>query len=213
MQLLLLICSIITSVIGLSPNDVYAKCDCQAFGTIIGQSFQTPAYSNCGQDDARNTDHFVVLSDSGKQIFTGIKWQCVEYARRWLIENRNITFASIDNAYQIWDLPYFNHVDTNEPMPVLHHQNGISINIPQVGDLLIYDQRQDLTTGHVAVIVGVDEHSVTIAEQNQTNIFWEHEYSRRLPLQRDADARFQIVDKAVIGWIHPLDEHSPSKKQ
>ncbi len=205
MKLLLLMYLTSIGAIVSSPNDDLP------FGTIIGQSFQTPAYSNYGEDDARNTDNFIVLADSGKQIFTGIKWQCVEYARRWLIENRKITFASIEYAYQIWDLPYFNHADTNEPMPVIHHQNGISTNSPQIGDLLIYDKQQNLITGHVAVIVGVDEHSITIAEQNQANFFWEHkDYSRQLPLQRDTGARFQIVDEDVIGWIHPqIDEPFP----
>lgn len=170
------------------------------YGVMIGQSFLTPAYSNDGHDEDDSEINFVELPDSGKQIFTGVKWQCVEYARRWLIDNLGITFASIDNAYQIWDLPHFSHANSDRAVPIVRCQNDISTVAPSLGDLLIYSNAL-IITGHVAVIVGVEQDSILIAEQNHNHFWIDKSYSRRLPLQQDANGRFHLVDKAVIGWI------------
>jgi glutathionylspermidine amidase/synthetase len=176
------------------------------FGSVTGQSFGTIAYSNnYGRDDKHDGYQYIDVPGKKKPVFTGVKWQCVEYARRWLIENRLVTFDSIDNAYNIWDLPNFTDVCTKERVPVKHYYNKTSKVAPAVGDLLIYSP-EEVHTGHVAVIVGVYDDSITIAEQNHCDCSWEkHEYARRLRLKQDAEGRFQIVDKAVIGWIHIKD--------
>lgn len=203
---LLLFYSITSDVAASSHAEDFTSCEELPFGEVTGHSFGTPAHSNnYGSDDKKNSYHHIMLPDNNKSIFTGVKWQCVEYARRWLIENRQVTFTNVDNAYNIWDLPYFTDVSTKRQVPVTHCHNNISKIAPTVGDLLIYSP-EEVVTGHVAVIVGVDNDSITIAEQNHSDCSWEeHEYARLLPLKRHSNGRFQIVDKAVIGWIHIKD--------
>ncbi len=47
----------------------------------------------------------------------GLKFQCVELARRYLVVNYNVTFQSVDYAYQIWDI---RHVDVSEGVGAEH---------------------------------------------------------------------------------------------
>lgn len=169
------------------------------FGVCIGQSYLTKAYSNCNLK--KDEPNFVIVKNTDKQIKSGLKWQCVEYARRWLIENQNVTFPEINNAYQIWDLKYGNNAETHEQVPLLQFKNKIATKKPKVGDLLIYST-DFAVTGHVAVVVGVYNNSVTIAEQNYFNDLWDvWSYSRRLLLEQDANGRYRIFDDALIGWV------------
>lgn len=57
------------------------------FGSCIGQSYLTKAYSSYN-DDVKDEYNFIFLEKSNKKIISGVKWQCVEYARRRLIENK-----------------------------------------------------------------------------------------------------------------------------
>ena len=51
-------------------------------------------------------------------------------------------------------------------------------------------------------MVGVDDNSVTIAEQNYFNRPWDGvSYSRRLLLGKDEEGRYRIFDEALIGWM------------
>lgn len=170
------------------------------FGEYMGKSFSTIAYN---QAYGPSSESNFILVD-GKEIYTGLKWQCVEYARRWLIENKNVTFPSIKYAYMIWDLEHGERLDTNQSVPMLRFENGTSKTAPQVGDLLIYSPEY-VITGHVAVIVGVDLdfESVTIAEQNYFKQPWDLEnFSRRLMLDMDKEGNYRIIDASLIGWVH-----------
>jgi hypothetical protein len=171
------------------------------FGELIGQSFLTNAYSNCNGNCVKNENNYVALPNQHEPIFSGMKWQCVEYARRWLIENKGVTFGRVEYAYHIWDLPYAETVDTHQPIPFARFENQISTEAPQVGDLLIYSV-QLAVTGHVAVIVGIEEDSITIAEQNYFNRPWEGKnYARRLLLDKNERGQYRIFDASLIGWI------------
>ena len=63
------------------------------YGEVLGVTRDgTTSYSNCQAD-------CVVFDPNQEQgTYSGIKWQCVEYARRWLIRNRGITFGDVDVA-------------------------------------------------------------------------------------------------------------------
>ena len=172
-----------------------------AFGTFIGQSFLTKAYSNCSGHCVTQEDNFVTVDHQDQKIFTGMKWQCVEYSRRWLIENHGVTFADVEYAYHIWDLEFGETIDTHVHMPLLRFTNKATKEAPQVGDLLIYSKALAIT-GHVAVIVSVDEDNITLAEQNYFNRLWEgKDYARRLLLDKDAQGHYRIFDDSLIGWV------------
>lgn len=172
-----------------------------AFGEFIGQAFLTKAYSNCNNDCIRNENNYTMVKNNDKKIFTGMKWQCVEYARRWLIENKNITFADVEYAYYLWDLKQGENINTHEYVPLLRFKNTASKKCPKIGDLLIYSTAIGVT-GHVAVIVGVENDSIIIAEQNYFNRAWEDKnYARRLMLDKNAKGYYRIIDEALIGWV------------
>ena len=87
-----------------------------------------------------------------------MKWQCVEYSRRWLIMNRNITFAPVDIAAKIWDLTtvILKGSDSNSKLPFNSFSNDVTPTPPKIGSLLIYNAIDLTPTGHVAVVVNIN---------------------------------------------------------
>ena len=90
------------------------KLDCiHPFGKILGTSPSgVTAYSNCSNQCVNPEPQFT------NEIFTGIKWQCVEYARRWLLVNKQVVYGDVDIAEDIWNLEFVrirltNHVNMN----------------------------------------------------------------------------------------------------
>ena len=192
--------SISANATGLQNTSCSEHCN-TPFGALNGQAFLTKAYSNCSGNCEKKEDNFIFLTKGGKKLYTGMKWQCVEYARRWLMENKNVTFASVDYAYHIWDLTSVTKLDSNESIPLQHFRNKKTKIAPAVGDLLIYSKKLAVT-GHVAVIVGIENDSITIAEQNYFNRIWEgKDYARRLLLDKNTNGYYRIIDEAVIGWL------------
>ena len=97
----------------------------------------------------------------------GVKWQCVEFARRWLLMTRGVWMRSIPTAEQIWSLSEVVHVASGKKVKLTRHENGRSKVPPRAGDLIIYRRAHDIPFGHVAAIVEVGKDYVRIAEQNQ----------------------------------------------
>ena len=200
LRIFLMLYSMSASATGPQNTSCSEHCN-SPFGALNGQSFLTKAYSNCSGVCEKNEDNFIFLTKGGKKLYTGMKWQCVEYARRWLMENKNVTFASVDYAYHIWDLTSVTKLDSNESIPLQHFRNKKTKIAPAVGDLLIYSKKLAVT-GHVAVIVGIENDSITIAEQNYFNRIWEgKDYARRLLLDKNTNGYYRIIDEAVIGWL------------
>lgn len=195
-----LLCAMMNGIAEANQPSCSEQCNA-AFGKLVGQSFLTKAYSNCNGNCVKNENNYVTLPQQQTPIFSGMKWQCVEYARRWLIENKGVTFGDVEYAYHIWDLPYAETVDTHQHVPLLRFENKKSTEAPQVGDLLI-NSVQLAITGHVSVVVGVQRDSITIAEQNYFNRPWEGKhYARRLLLDKNQQGQYRIFDDSLIGWV------------
>lgn len=165
------------------------------YGEILGTTRDgTPSYSNCQAD-------CVVFDPNQEQgTYSGIKWQCVEYARRWLIHNRGITFGDVDVAADIWNLPSFSSVKDKSNISVQHFVNG-SKSLPKRGDLLIYG-REYLKTGHAAVVLEVNSKKgyLRVAEQNFLNQKWPGSYARQIPFVRH-QVKVWVLDEYLIGWV------------
>lgn len=134
--------------------------------------------------------------------YAGIKYQCVEYARRWLIQIKNLTFKSTLCACNIWDIDHLTSTQNNQKIPLVRIPNGSRV-APQIGALLIYKRRLFLPFGHVAVITDVDPNNnfVCIAEQNVDEVYWPGDYARKLELEV-VDGQFFVRDKfALYGWM------------
>ena len=72
--------------------------------------------------------------------------------------NRNITYASIDFAAEIWDLTtvIMKGSDSNSKLPFNSFSNDVSPTPPKIGSLLIYNAIDLPPTGHVAVVVNIN---------------------------------------------------------
>ncbi|OMJ81967.1 hypothetical protein SteCoe_17453 [Stentor coeruleus] len=166
-----------------------------SFGTVLGSYKNVEAYSNSR-----------INHNSGKNYinkhYTGYKYQCVEYSRRFLIITKQITFANIKCAYNIWDLIVFQNLITGENFDILKFENGSFIP-PKEDCLLIYNKGYKIPYGHVAVItkVNLSKGYVKIAEQNEREKIWKRNYARKLYI-KCSQGKFIIQDKyPIIGWV------------
>ena len=73
--------------------------------------------------------------------FSGLKWQCVEFARRYLIVSDKISFQEIETAEDIFRLNYFFNLSDNTLISINKYVNG-SMVLPHVGSLLIWSKSE-----------------------------------------------------------------------
>lgn len=178
------------------------------FGAAIGTAFGTASYSNCNDSYSSDESNYIsVLTATGDSIsvYTGMKWQCVEFARRFLIERRGVYFASVDGATDIFALMYVSSVVNSSKYSFSSRRNGGTKISPAVGDLIIYPVQNGMPFGHVAVVVEVDvgEGSLHIAEQNWDSKKWVYNgYSRILKFHVSPSRLVSITDSpySVVGW-------------
>lgn len=170
--------------------------------------------------------------DSGKNfedgLFMGYKWQCVEFARRWLwctrrllLQQRNCAycFAGLQHVYR----PRLNEgVDPErelqaedwapkkmwEKVPVRYVKQG-SLAPPQPGSLIIYPMSFGSPWGHIGVITNVDLtlSEVHVADQNRYFHEWDGKpYSEAFHLEV-ANGKYYIRDpeSECKGWIEFYD--------
>lgn len=113
-------------------------------------------------------------------IYTGVRWECVEFVRRYLIFTKNVTFTEVKNAYEVYDGPiYFINLDSVLPIEVERFKNGEKM--PKKGDILIFhvDNEQH---GHICILSNVDtiKGEIEIVEQNYDNMSWKGNFYSRI---------------------------------
>ena len=176
------------------PKSCQEKC-VNTFGEKLGVTADgTTAYSNCRSDCVYEKPNLV------EGNFAGIQWQCVEYARRWLMLNKHLTFESIDVAADLWNkIDHLIDLKTKKNIILSNRINGAKI-LPKKGDLLIYG-REYLGTGHVAIVIRIDpkKNLVFVAEQNLLNKKWPGNYARTIPFVRRANG-YWLLDSYLVGW-------------
>ena len=150
-----------------------------------------PVYQH---DPTGDQDQMHTILLNGIRIETGLKWQCVELARRYLLVTKGITFPSIPNAYDIFNLHHMINVFTGRKALISRHANGSTV-VPTIGSLLIWGKEYDKNeTGHVAVITSIYQYSIQIMEQNNST-------SHRIIPTFYKDKHYYILDKNILGWI------------
>ena len=171
------------------------------YNEVLGiASSNVPAYSNGDDDYFSGERHFV------HGIFTGFKWQCVEFARRWLLLRKTCIFRSIGSAADAWkELPYIERVTDGRKFPLIAHVNGSSV-LPKKDSLLIYPRCRDLPFGHIAIITDVTRDAIRIAEQNYHFRRWSSNYARQITLTFK-DGGYHLKDRyPVYGWMEIIDQ-------
>ena len=181
------------------PTECATQCKAP-YGEVLGVGLgSVPAYSNC------NAGCVVFSPNKLEGTYTGIKWQCVEYARRWLLVNKGVVYGDVDIAADIWGLDFVTRVKDKAKLKLRSYPNG-SEKQPEVGDLLIY-AKEYLKTGHVAVISKVDAktHTIKIIEQNFNNTKWADGFARSIPYV-EHDNKIWLLDTYLLGWKRVTNE-------
>lgn len=172
------------------------------YGQILGKSpTDVEAYSN------GNDEHFSGERNYVHGIFTGYKWQCVEYARRWLLLSKTCIFGNIGSAADAWkELTYVQRVTDGRKFPLLAHANGSSTP-PKKGSFLIWPRSHAAPFGHIAVITDVTRDYICIAEQNYRFHSWQGNYARQISM-RYKDGGYYLQDYyKITGWMEIIDDH------
>lgn len=121
-------------------------------------------------------------------IKTGIKWECIEFIRRFLIEKRRLYFELVDNVYDMINIKYFINLDTLKPISLNFYRRNSNFK-PKVNDLVLFYYKN---TGHIAIISHISNiHVLEICEQNWENNWESSRYSRRILSN----------DPSIIGFI------------
>ena len=191
-----------------------ASCKPEPFGAVLGLApGDVPVYSSDYEtaDETEFPDRHAYRS-SLDGIYLGQKWQCVEFARRWLYLNKGAIFDEVAMAYDIFRLQYLRVVPDASHLPLRSFRDG-SMRSPEPGGLLIWDEGGHFTTtGHVAIITEVGASYVRIAEQNFAHHRWPagQPYSRELQMSVTASGGYVIDgggDGAIIlGWVLQTDD-------
>lgn len=184
------------------------------FGTILGLSpGGVPAYSSDYKtaDDAKLPDRHA-YQNYVDGIYMGYKWQCVEFARRWLYLNQGLIIDDVGMAYEIFGLTSVRDIRHNRRLPMRSFPNG-SRRPPEPGCLLVWDEGGEFgRTGHVAIVVEVTTSGVRFAEQNFDHHVWPdgQEYGREIKAMRSPTGEFWLessfADATIIGWVIQTDD-------
>ena len=179
------------------------------FGTVLGiAQGNVPIYScdyNSADESLYPDRH--AYRNYIDDIFIGYKWQCVEFARRWLYLNKGYTFDDIAMAYDIFHLRSVRVISSNELLP-LHSFNNGSIRRPEPGCLLIWDEGGEFEkTGHVAIVSDVHDDHIYFVEQNMYNHVWPEgqTYSRSHKVSIDENGGYfihcEFDNTQLLGWV------------
>jgi hypothetical protein len=94
-------------------------------------------------------------------IYTGIKGQCVEFVRRYLIINHGVTFSDVDSAFEIPDAE-FTRLEGNP----IKMKNDL-----KVGSIIIFPKKykNNSPDGHIAIVSAITPTGITVKERNYDN--------------------------------------------
>lgn len=180
----------------------------QPFGALLGHApggvaIYSSDYNTINLDNYPNDASY--RSYQGRE-YMGYKWQCVEFARRFLYLNYGVVFTDVGMAYEIFSLRFLRQVVTEAILPLQAFANG-SQKAPVAGALLIWDEGGTFKrTGHVAIITEVLGDRIRIAEQNVNDIRLPmgQQWTRELPMVIN-DGHYVLqdtfTDTTILGWM------------
>jgi hypothetical protein len=147
-----------------------------------------------------------------------MKWQCVEYARRFWVARYNAIIPPVSWACYLWNMTHVARRGDYHQIPVTTHATG-GTEPPAEGDLLIYASTPNQMVGHVAVVLHVitsdGKMVIRVGEQNQDNdVMWKGgTYADELPVDlgvnENGETTYSIThydpDLEMLGWVrlHP----------
>ena len=190
------------------------------FGAVLGIApGGVPAYSSdYDTADERELPNRSAYRHYLDGLYMGYKWQCVEFARRWMYVNQGLIFDDVAMAYEIFRLRSVRDVKNDKLLPLKAFRNG-SRRHPEAGCLMIWSEGGEFErTGHVAVVTEVFEDHVCLAEQNVDNRIWPdgQGHSREIPARITDDGgywlRCSFGDASILGWVVQTDDDAHAEK-
>lgn len=180
----------------------------EPFGTLLGYApggvaIYSSDYNSVNK--AEYPDDAAFRSYIGHE-YMGYKWQCVEFARRFLYLNYGVVFTDVGMAYEIFSLRILRHVVDEALLPLQAFANG-GKKAPIAGSLLIWQEGGVFDrTGHVAIITEVLADKIRIVEQNVIHTYLPvgQQWTRELPLSViDGKHHLQdtFSDTIILGWM------------
>ena len=137
-----------------------------------GQSNGVISFVNTPSHEQRGDNNEIRVFN--RRVWTGERWQCVEYVRRYLLQTRGLTFPSIPNAYAIPHLESMMDIRRHTLHPVRWYPRRGSRSPPRAGDVIVF---RDGPSGHVGMVHAVMDETegwLAIADQNdQYGRYWE----------------------------------------
>eukprot|EP00742_Colponemidia_sp_Colp-10_P022729 GILJ01026917.1.p1 GENE.GILJ01026917.1~~GILJ01026917.1.p1 ORF type:complete len:209 (-),score=25.32 GILJ01026917.1:46-630(-) len=146
------------------------------YGEVQGMVDGVPAYSN-----GRDSYFSRVRNVNEEKIPTGYKWQCVEFARRWLMAKRGLYLPDVKTAALVFDMQKVHCMSTSEARPMVAVANG-GARKPEKDSFIIWPATNAAPFGHIGVIVEVTDTYIRVADQNQFFHQWQGNYSHELRL-------------------------------
>lgn len=192
----------------------------EPFGTLLGYApggvaIYSSDYSKINRQDYPDDSSF--RSYLGHE-YMGYKWQCVEFARRFLYLNYGVVFTDVRMAYEIFSLRYLRQVVNDAILPLQAFKNG-SKKLPTAGSLLIWQEGGEFKkTGHVAIITEVLADKVRVVEQNvlHTRLPAGQQWTRELPMSTTEDGYFikdSFDNTTILGWMTQTENTAYSLPQ
>ena len=180
------------------------------FGAVLGVYQGVEGRSN-GSDY-----HYSGEQNYMNGTYTGVKYQCVEFARRWLLLSKGLEFHAVGIAAQIWNIKFLQRVSDGRATTIKANPNG-SRAPPLVDSIIIWKVAEDVPFGHIAIIteVNLENNYVRIAEQNVDNDFWPGNYSREFKLDVIDGCYFIIDEDEIYGWMvvnYDIDAQEENKE-
>ena len=160
------------------------------FGTPIDSLNGVKVYYN------GSIKHVSGRSLSPDQYNFGLKYQCVEFVKRYYYEHLNHKMPDTYGHAKDYFIPNLADGAFNSQRALTQYRNP-SQTQPQVNDLLVYAPTLFNPYGHVAIVAGVGPNAIEIIQQNPGR--WGR--SRQQYLLSQENGQWQIHKKRIVGWL------------
>jgi hypothetical protein len=190
-------------------------------GMLLGTTVDGVKGFNCNYDNnPEETSEEYERSSFSNGIYTGMKWQCVEFARRYWIQVYGVVLPPVSWAAHIFKMTTASRLGDYWIVPIRGLPDK-GTQPPRKGDLLIYASTPNQRVGHVAVIVEVLPNSIRVAEQNNDNDqmwkggTWADEISMVVGTNEQGEKTYTVThedpDLETSGWMRLSEpsEHTP----
>jgi len=126
--------------------------------------------------------------------YYGLKWQCVEYVKRfYYVEKHHIMPDVFGNAKDFFD-PSVPQGGLNKQRGLIQYKNGGNEK-PEPDDILVFTNAR---FGHVAIVTKVTTNTIEVIQQNEKN-------SRQVfPLTVNNHGYFVGTTLTPVGWLRIL---------